>query len=124
MRYAHESVRRIRSVMLTRLGYIINARCRAGCTQTQLANEYGVSISAIRAIKNGEYSGISLDRLLMVADGAGMDYVIITSSKGGHKETTLSLQSYSSDPLIQRLVVEAEQLKVGVKRGKVLDCLH
>lgn len=110
MRYSHESVRRIRNVMLTRMGYIIKTRNKLGVTQKTMAEEYGVSISAIRAIKSGTYSGIALDRLIMVADGMKMDYTITVVSRNGRKDATVVLNSYATDPLVQRLTLEAGRL--------------
>lgn len=110
MRYSHESVRRIRKVLLTRLGYIINARVRFGTSQVDLAKEYGVSISAIRAVKNGDFTAIGFDRLLMVADGMQLNYIISMSSRNGKRDMAVTLDSYAKDELVQTLTLEAGRL--------------
>lgn len=103
MRYTHSLVQRVRSVLLTRLGYIIGLRIKDGATQKSLAEEFGVTTHAIRAIVHNSYSSIALDRLLIVADGMGLDYTITTKSVKGHKEATIDLPRYDQDPVILAL---------------------
>lgn len=101
MRYTHESSTRIRHVLLTRLSYIITLMINNGKTQVELAEEAGVTPHAISAIKNKRFTAIGLDRILMVADGLGLDYEITRGNHGGQKFERVSLPSYDNDQLMQ-----------------------
>ena len=100
MRYSHSLVKRVRSVLLSRLGYIIGLRLKSGATQVSLAQEYGCTVHAIRAIVHNSYTSIALDRLLIVADGMGLEYTITWKSKHRVQEVELSLPAYDNDPII------------------------
>lgn len=101
MRYNHISNTRVRKVMLTRLSYIVTLMLNNGKSQASLAAEAGVTVSAISAIKNKRYKSISLDRILMVADGLGLDYDITIGNKNGEKYALVNLPSYDEDVLIK-----------------------
>lgn len=110
MRYTHSLVKRVRSVLLTRLGYIIGLRLKSGATQVSLAQEYGCTVHAIRAIVHNSYTSIALDRLLIVADGMGLDYTITWKSHDGHRDVSISLPAYDNDPVIAAAAAMARKL--------------
>lgn len=97
-----------RQVLTTRLGYIISLKAAKGMTLKEIAANAGVGSSAISLLKNRHWNKISLNYILNVADGLGLEYVLTIANQKGNKVTKVSMPSYDNDPVIR----ETLKLKV------------
>lgn len=111
MRFKHESLMKVKKVLMTRVSYIINLQIRNGEKAVELANKYKINPTTISELKHQKVEKMSLDRLITCVDKMGLEYSIAIANTRGYKTIDISLPKYDNDPVIRQIDMKRHQHK-------------
>ena len=103
MRFKHESLMKVKKVLMTRISYIINLQIRNGGKAVDLSTKYKINPTTISELKLQKVEKMSLDRLITCADKMGLEYSIGIANSNGYKTIDVSLPKYDNDPVIRQI---------------------
>ena len=111
MRFKHESLMKVKKVLMTRVSYIINLQIRNGEKAVDLSTKYKINPTTISELKHQKVEKMSLDRLITCADKMGLEYSIGIANSNGYKTIDVSLPKYDNDPVIRQIDMKRHQHK-------------
>lgn len=111
MRFKHESLMKVKKVLMTRVSYIINLQIRNGEKAVDLSTKYNINTTTISELKHQKLEKMSLDRLITCADKMGLEYSIGITNFNGYKTIDVSLPKYDNDPVIRQIDIKRNQHK-------------
>ena len=111
MRFKHESLMKVKKVLMTRVSYIINLQIRNGEKAVDLSTKYKINPTTISELKHQKVEKMSLDRLITCADKMGLEYSIGITNFNGYKTIDVSLPKYDNDPVIRQIDMKRHQHK-------------
>ncbi|QFR59295.1 hypothetical protein PS2_0154 [Aeromonas phage PS2] len=109
MRFKHESLMKVKKVLMTRVSYIINLQIRNGEKAVDLSTKYKINPTTISELKLQKVDKMSLDRLITCADKMGLEYSIGITNFNGYKTVDVSLPKYDNDPVIRQIDMKRHQ---------------
>ena len=111
MRFKHDSLMKVKKVLMTRVSYIINLQIRNGEKAVDLATKYKINPTTISELKLQKVDKMSLDRLITCVDKMGLEYSIGIANSNGYKTIDVSLPKYDNDPVIRQIDMTRHQHK-------------